>query len=192
LLGIRASSPSKNAYAKPDLRSSGPQTVKGAAARLASLGPDGPPLTVWLRFALGQRRVARTRNPWMSRGFCRSAAAAHRAWMTRSDPEARSARLQACSEDSLSTIDSPHPRLCQEVRLWGSRVIALATERERAGVSSELLRLRSRSDGGDAPTLGLSSHASAIFVLLASAKVPMMYPIRRASYRRERSERTPR
>ena len=138
MLGIRASSPSKNAYAKPDLRSSAPQTVKGAAARLASLGPDGPPLTVWLRFALGQRRVARTRNPWMSRGFFRSAAAAHRAWMTRSDPEA--ARLQASSEDSLSTIDSPHPRLCQEVRILafvpsrdlcrGSRVRAMADDLE--------------------------------------------------------------
>ena len=79
----------------------------------------GRRLTVWLRFALGQRRVARTRNPWMSRGVCRSAAAAHRAWMTRSDPEARSARLQASSEDSLSTIDSPPPRLCQEVPLFG-------------------------------------------------------------------------
>src|SRR5450631_4204985 len=48
---------------------SAPQAVKGAAARLPSLGPDGPPLTAWLRFALWQRRVARTRNPWLSRGF---------------------------------------------------------------------------------------------------------------------------
>jgi hypothetical protein len=77
----------------------------------------------------------------------------------------------------------------------GSRVIALATERERAGVSGGLLRLRSRSHGGDAPTLGLSSHTSPVFVLLASAKVPMRYQfaarVLGASYRRERSERTP-
>ena len=69
MLTIRGSGPSENAYAKPHGRSSAPQAVKGAAARLPSLGPDGPPLTAWLRFALGQRRVARTRNPWLSRGF---------------------------------------------------------------------------------------------------------------------------
>jgi hypothetical protein len=43
LLGIRASSPSKNAYAKPDLRSSAPQTVKGAAARLSGSRGGCPP-----------------------------------------------------------------------------------------------------------------------------------------------------
>jgi hypothetical protein len=58
-----------NACAKPYAGSSAPQAVKGAAARLPALGPDGPPLTAWLRFALGQRRVARTRNPRLSRGF---------------------------------------------------------------------------------------------------------------------------
>jgi hypothetical protein len=53
LLRIRASGPSENAFAKPYARSS--EAVKSAATRLPSLGPDGPPLTAWLRFALWLR-----------------------------------------------------------------------------------------------------------------------------------------
>ena len=42
--------------------------VKGAAARLASLGPVGPPLTAGLRFARWQGRVARDAQPCTGAG----------------------------------------------------------------------------------------------------------------------------
>jgi hypothetical protein len=73
LLGIRASSLSKNAYAKPDLRSSAPQTVKGAAARLASLGPDGPPLTGLAALRFGAAKGCADAQPLDEQGvlpFC--------------------------------------------------------------------------------------------------------------------------
>ncbi len=108
MLRIRASGPSENAFAKPYARSSAPQAVKGAATRLPSLGPDGPPLTAWLRFALRQRRVARTRNPWLNRGFLPFwGGCAPLLQCPRGRPRACSARPWGSSSATSSWIDSP-------------------------------------------------------------------------------------
>ena len=51
--------------------------VKGAAPRLAALGPVGPPLTAGLRSAGGGQGLRGTRNPAKSRGSFRQSQALH-------------------------------------------------------------------------------------------------------------------
>ena len=89
---------------------------RGAAARLAALGPDGLPLTARLRCAYRQRRL-RDAQPQAEQGVLPSAPSYTGLGTASPDPP-RDARLARAPDYSAPLrSDSPDPRKQQELRL---------------------------------------------------------------------------